>query len=88
MPKVNQEYFENKRKIILEAAMKVFLKKPAYSVTMKDIIKEAELSQGGVYKYYSNIDDIVISLLNSKKTNINPKDIIEKYNDKPEKVIF
>ena len=88
MPKVNEEYFENKRKIILEAAMRVFLRKPAYSVTMKDIVKESQLSQGGVYKYYSNIDDIVISLLNSKKTNINPKNIIEKYGDEPEKVIF
>ncbi|WP_241210698.1 TetR/AcrR family transcriptional regulator [Brachyspira hampsonii] len=55
---------------------------------MKDIVKESQLSQGGVYKYYSNIDDIVISLLNSKKTNINPKNIIEKYNCDPEKVIF
>ncbi|MDA1469190.1 TetR/AcrR family transcriptional regulator [Brachyspira hyodysenteriae] len=45
MPKVNQEYFENKRKIILDAAMSVFFKKPAYSVRMKDIVKESGLSQ-------------------------------------------
>ena len=62
MPKVNQEYFENKRKIILEAAMRVFQRKPAYSVTMKDIVKESGLSQGGVYKYYSNIDKNVLGV--------------------------
>ena len=88
MPKVNEEYFENKRKIILEAAMKVFLRKPAYSVTMKDIVKESGLSQGGVYKYYSNIDEIVVSLLNSNKIDVSPKSIINKYYDEPEKAIF
>ena len=88
MPKVNEEYFENKRKIILEAAMKVFLRKPAYSVTMKDIVKESKLSQGGVYKYFSNIDEIVVSLLNSNKIDVSPKSIINKYYDEPEKAIF
>lgn len=88
MPKVNQEYFENKRKIILNAAMNVFFKKPAYSVKMKDIVKESGLSQGGVYKYYSNIDEIVIALINSNKTEVNPRDIIENYYDEPEKAIF
>ncbi len=88
MPKVNQEYFENKKRIILDAAVRVFLRKPAYSVTMNDIVKESQLSRGVVYKYYSNIDDIIISLLNGKKINVNPKSIIEKYNDEPERAIF
>ena len=37
MPKVSKEYFDNKRKIILDAALKVFSKKPSYTVSMKDI---------------------------------------------------
>mgnify|MGYP000316821544 FL=1 len=76
MPKVSKEYFDNKRKIILDAALKVFSKKPSYTVSMKDIIKESKLSHGGVYKYYSNIDDIIISLINRNKILVNPKDII------------
>ena len=68
--------------------MRVFLKKPAYSVTMKDIVKESKLSQGGVYKYYSSIDEIVVSLLNSNKIDVSPKSIINKYYDEPEKAIF
>ena len=40
MPKVSKEYFDNKRKIILDAALKVFSKKPSYTVSMKDIIKD------------------------------------------------
>ncbi len=88
MPKVNQEYFENKKRIILEAAMRVFQRKPAYSVTMKDIIKESGLSQGGVYKYYSNIDKIVVSLLNTSDIPVNPKELLNIYEDDPEKAIF
>ena len=88
MPKVSEEYFDNKRKIILDAALKVFSKKPSYTVSMKDIIKESKLSQGGVYKYYSNIDDIIISLINRNKIEVNPKDIINENYNNPEKVIF
>ena len=88
MPKVSKEYFDNKRKIILDAALKVFSKKPSYAVSMKDIIKESKLSHGGVYKYYSNIDDIIISLINRNKILVNPKDIIKNNYDYPEKAIF
>ena len=88
MPKVSKEYFDNKRKIILDAALKVFSKKPSYTVSMKDIIKESKLSQGGVYKYYSNIDDIIISLINKNKILVSPKDIINENYDCPEKAIF
>ena len=88
MPKVSKEYFDDKRKIILDAALKVFSKKPSYTVSMKDIIKESKLSHGGVYKYYSNIDDIIISLINRNKILVNPKDIIKNNYDYPEKAIF
>ena len=68
--------------------MKVFLRKPAYSVTMKDIVKESGLSQGGVYKYYSSIDEIVVALLNTSNIPINPQELLDKYGDDPEKAIF
>ena len=88
MPKVDEEYFENKRKIILNAAMRVFQRKPAYSVTMKDIVNESGLSQGGVYKYYSNIDEIVVALLNTITVPVKPKELLDKYSNDPEKAIF
>ena len=88
MPQVDEEYFENKRKIILNAAMRVFQRKPAYSVTMKDIVNESGLSQGGVYKYYSNIDEIVVALLNTITVPVKPKELLDKYSNDPEKAIF
>ena len=40
MPKVSDEYFENKKNEIVDAAFRVCSKKPITSVVMKDIIDE------------------------------------------------
>ncbi len=49
MPKVTQEYIENKKKFIADAAYRVCLRKPVEMVTMMDVIEETGLSQGGIY---------------------------------------
>lgn len=64
MPKVNKEYFNKKRDEILDAAYKVVMEKPIYTVSLRDIIQQSGLSQGGIYRYYSGLDDILISLIN------------------------
>lgn len=64
MPRVSDEHFEKKRQQILEAAKRVCESKPLYSVTMKDIVLESGMSQGGVYKYYANIDAVYVAILN------------------------
>lgn len=90
MPKVNDAYFENKKNAILDAAYSVSMKKPLYSVTMSDIISETGLSQGGVYKYFSSIDDILGALINRGYQNYNFEKDIEKIisnNAKPEVII-
>ena len=63
MPKVNEEYFVEKRNQILKAAFAVCNRKPAYDVTMSDIVVESGLSQGGVYKYFNNIDFVLSALI-------------------------
>lgn len=63
MPKVTKEYIENKKSKIVEAAYNVCLRKTVSSVTMQDIIDESGLSQGGIYRFYSNLDDILVDLL-------------------------
>lgn len=64
MPKVSEEYLENKRNMILDAAQRVCNQKSAYAVTMKDIIRESGVSQGGIYRFFENLDDVFVSLLN------------------------
>jgi Transcriptional regulator len=68
MPKVKNEYLENKRNEILDAAFAVCKRKPAYDITMTDIVSETGMSQGGVYKYFNNIDFVLAALID--KSNL------------------
>ncbi|RCX22974.1 TetR family transcriptional regulator [Fontibacillus phaseoli] len=64
MPKVPKGYEEKMRNMILDAAQEVCKTKPAYEVTMRDIIRQTKLSVGSVYRYFEDIDDILIGLTN------------------------
>lgn len=63
MPKVNEEYYENKRREIVNAAYRVCARKPITSIEMKDIIAETGFSHGVVYRYYKDIDEIFKDLV-------------------------
>lgn len=71
MPKVKNEYLENKRNQILDAAFAVCKRKPAYDITMTDIVSETGMSQGGVYKYFNNIDFVLAALIDKANTQGN-----------------
>ena len=63
MPKVSEEYLTEKKNEILDAAFEVCKRKPAYEVTMSDIVAETGLSQGGVYKYFNSICQVYAALI-------------------------
>lgn len=73
MPKVNEEYIDKKKTQILDAAFVIFLRKPLYEITMLDVIKEAGLSKGGIYRYFSDIDEVIIALINRETSQNNYK---------------
>lgn len=56
-----------KRELILNSAKQVFIRKGFNRVTMKDIIEESNISRGGVYLYFSTVDEIFIEVV--KKHN-------------------
>lgn len=92
MPRVTEDHFENRKNIILDAALSVCMKKAVYEVSMSDVIKEADSSRGGVYKYFKNIDDVLIALINreGKKFDDNYEEKIEQIISedlKPEQII-
>lgn len=68
MPKVTDEYLTDKRNLILECISEILKEKPLYLITMRDIIKKAGFSQGAIYRYYSNIDEIYIDFINKNIT--------------------
>ena len=63
MPRVTDEYYENKRKEIIDAAYRVCLKKPITSIEMKDVISEAGFSHGVIYRYYKDLDEVLHDLV-------------------------
>ncbi|KOP82762.1 TetR/AcrR family transcriptional regulator [Cytobacillus solani] len=70
MPKVNHEYVIRKKSSIIEAALSVCKVKPLYEITMKDIINASGLSQGGIYRYYSDLDEILVAVINQSNSNV------------------
>lgn len=68
MPKVTDEYLTDKRNFILECTNEILEEKPLYQISMRDIIKKAGFSQGAIYRYYANIDEIYIDFINKNTT--------------------
>ncbi|MGD6873688.1 TetR/AcrR family transcriptional regulator [Sutcliffiella horikoshii] len=66
MPKVKPEHAERKKAEIVDAAKRVCSRKPVYEVAMRDIVMESGMSQGGVYKYFANIDEVFVAILNEE----------------------
>jgi AcrR family transcriptional regulator len=54
---------EERRPQIVEAAIRVFIRKGFRKATMPDIAREAGLSIGGVYWYFEGKDEIVSAIL-------------------------
>ncbi|MFO7586178.1 MAG: TetR/AcrR family transcriptional regulator [Anaerolineales bacterium] len=54
---------DERRSQIIEAAIKVFIRKGYRKTTMPDIASEAGLSIGGVYWYFKGKDEIVLAML-------------------------
>ncbi|MGL9730069.1 TetR/AcrR family transcriptional regulator [Enterococcus sp. DIV0756] len=65
MPKVSDDYIAERKAYILKCASEVLIEKPLFQVTMRDIIKKTGFSQGAIYRYYANIDEIFIALINN-----------------------
>lgn len=70
MPKVKEQYLEEKRDQILDAAFDVCMSKPVYTVKMKDIIAKTGFSHGLVYRYFTDLEDILFALMNRDTSNI------------------
>jgi len=64
MPKVDEKHFIDRANKIVDAAIRVCKIKPVHSVTLRDVVKESGISQGGMYSYFSSIDEIFAEILN------------------------
>lgn len=90
MPKVKDEYLQNNREQILDAAHRVCMQKPVYSITMRDVITEMGWSQGTIYRYFKNVHDILFELINRQTAHLYVKedvDTILSLPEPPERII-
>ncbi|MBR2523735.1 MAG: TetR/AcrR family transcriptional regulator [Clostridiales bacterium] len=77
MPRVTDEYLENKRRQIVDAAYNVCLRKPVEMVTISDVIAETGMSQGAIYRYYSGLDEILTDMSTKLREEYNIIDRLE-----------
>jgi len=59
MPRVTDEYLEQRRQQILDAARRCFARQGFYETSMQDVFHEAGLSAGAVYRYFKSKDELV-----------------------------
>lgn len=69
--KKKEKYIEQKRQIIIDAALKVFAVKGFTNSKISDIAKEANVADGTIYIYFKKKDDIIISLFENKMGEFN-----------------
>lgn len=66
MPKVSDEYKEEKRKDLLRSALACFGEKGYEATTVDDIIRHAGVSKGMLYTYFSSKEEILLELLKQR----------------------
>lgn len=56
-----------KREFILEGAKNVILRKGFSATSMSDITEECKISRGGLYFYFSSVEEIFVEILKTRK---------------------
>ena len=62
MARMPQEHLDARRRQILDAARRCFIRNGFHATSMQDVLAEAELSVGAVYRYFKGKDDIIAAI--------------------------
>jgi AcrR family transcriptional regulator len=65
MPRVTDDHLAARRQQILAAAQTCFRRNGFHSTSMQDVIAEAGLSVGAVYRYFKSKDELITSIAES-----------------------
>ena len=63
MPQVSDKYLEERKVKIAKAAVNVFAEKGYSNATMQDIMEMSNISRGGLYAHFENIDAVFLAAL-------------------------
>ncbi|WP_149824024.1 TetR/AcrR family transcriptional regulator [Streptomyces tailanensis] len=64
MPRVSQERLDARRRQILDAAARCFARNGFHATSMQDVLKEADLSAGAVYRYFTGKEELIAAIVN------------------------
>jgi AcrR family transcriptional regulator len=62
VPRVSDEHLAARRQQILDAARRCFLRNGFHNTSMQDVIAEAKLSIGAVYRYFGSKNELIASI--------------------------
>ncbi|MFH9610137.1 TetR/AcrR family transcriptional regulator [Streptomyces sp. NPDC017448] len=62
MARVSQEHLDARRRQILDGAARCFARNGFHGTSMQDVLKEAGLSAGAVYRYFPGKEDIIAAI--------------------------
>ncbi|MFC4111773.1 TetR/AcrR family transcriptional regulator [Nonomuraea zeae] len=62
MARMPKEHLEARRRQILDAARRCFIRNGFHATSMQDVLTEAGLSAGAVYRYFDGKDDIIAAI--------------------------
>jgi AcrR family transcriptional regulator len=62
MPKVSPQYRDERRAHILAAARRCFVRDGFHQTSMQDLVREAGLSSGAIYRYFDSKDEMILAI--------------------------
>lgn len=62
MPKVSQQYKDDQRAQILDAARRCFVRNGFHRTSMQDVFTESGRSAGAVYRYFPRKEDMIVAV--------------------------
>jgi AcrR family transcriptional regulator len=66
MPKVSQTHLDGRRRQIIEAASHCFAREGFHRATMQDIVRQAKLSPGAIYRYFDSKHAIIQAIADER----------------------
>jgi TetR/AcrR family transcriptional regulator, transcriptional repressor of aconitase len=69
MPRVSKAHLEKRREQILGAAARCFARQGFHRTTMQDIVREAALSPGAIYRYFAAKEDIIAAIATRRRAS-------------------
>jgi TetR/AcrR family transcriptional regulator, transcriptional repressor of aconitase len=70
MPRVSQQYKDQQRAEILDAARRCFVRNGFHRTSMQDVFTEAGRSAGAVYRYFPSKDDMILAVASQNLTDV------------------